>query len=137
MSRSGYSEDCDDNWQLIMFRGRVSSAIRGRRGQAFFVALRDAMDAMPVKELIADDLEAEDGAVCALGALGKARGVDLSKIDPDDSVTVAATFDIAEVLAREVVYMNDEWSWGGNESPSARWQRMRQWVQSNIKEALE
>ena len=34
MSRSGYSDDLD-NWDLIRWRGQVSSAIRGKRGQGF------------------------------------------------------------------------------------------------------
>lgn len=56
MSRSGYTEDCDDNWQLIRWRGAVASAIRGKRGQAFLRELLAALDAMPEKRLIADAL---------------------------------------------------------------------------------
>lgn len=103
MSRSGYNEDCDDNWQIIMFRGRVASATRGKRGQAFFRDLVAALDALPAKRLISDDLIREDSTgfenVCALGALGKARRVPMAHLDPDDSRTVAATFDIASLPA--------------------------------------
>ena len=35
MSRSNYSDDIDDYRQLVLWRGAVRSAIRGRRGQAF------------------------------------------------------------------------------------------------------
>jgi hypothetical protein len=40
MSRSGYSDDYGDDepWQLIMWRGAVASAFRGRRGQPFHSA---------------------------------------------------------------------------------------------------
>ena len=133
MSRSGYSDDIYDQQHFAMYRGRVTSATRGKRGQAFLKALADAMDAMPEKALIANELQDKSGAVCAIGALGAARGVDMSVLDPADSVSVAATFDIAEVLARETVYMNDEGTWNGAESPSARWDRMRGWVGSQIK----
>jgi hypothetical protein len=136
MSRAGYSEDCDDNWALIRWRGVIASATRGKRGQAFFRDLLAALDAMPAKRLIANDLIREDSTgyenVCALGALGKVRRVDLSGLDPHDPDTVAGKFNIATPLAREVVYENDE---GGfyNETPERRWARVRAWVASQIK----
>jgi hypothetical protein len=129
MSRSGYEEDCD-GWALIRWRGAVTSAIRGKRGQALLVELRDAMDAMPVKELIAHELVA-DGSFCTLGVVGQARGIPMAEIDPDDSATVASQFNIAEPLAREIVFMNDE-AWY-DETPNKRWARMRAWVEDNIK----
>lgn len=135
MSRSGYSDEVDDQQAFAMYRGRVASATRGKRGQEFFKALAAAMDAMPVKALIANSLENDHGNVCALGALGDARGVDLSAIDPEDAVTVAQVFDIAVCLAREVVYMNDEgYASYFDENPAERWTRMRQWVERQIKQ---
>jgi hypothetical protein len=91
-----------------------------------------ALDAMPDKSLIANELE-EDGGVCAIGSLGKARGVDMSKLDPEEPEAVAAAFDIATCLAQEVVYMNDEVNW--HETPGQRWERMRAWVVKQIKVA--
>lgn len=61
MSRSDYSEDLD-MWDLIRWRGQVASAIRGKRGQKLLRDLAAALDAMPVKALIADELQTEDGA---------------------------------------------------------------------------
>lgn len=130
MSRSGYDDDCG-GWALIRWRGAVTSAIRGKRGQALLTELRNAMDAMPVKELITHELVA-DGSFCTLGVVGQARGIALSEIDPDDSATVARQFDIAEPLAREIVFMNDEAGWY-QETPGKRWARMRAWVEGNIK----
>jgi hypothetical protein len=89
-----------------------------------------ALDAMPEKALIANDLENEDGDVCALGAAGKLRGVDLSKLDPEEYEAVAAAFNIAAPLAREIVYENDEGGW--RETSEQRWQRMHNWVSSQI-----
>lgn len=132
MSRSGYNEDGIDNWAHIRWRGRVASATRGKRGQAFFRDLLAALDAMPEKRLIANELETADGNVCAIGALGKARGVEMhDKLDPEDSERVAEVFNIADPLAREVVYMNDDW-WE-TETPEQRWQRMRLWVSKQIR----
>ncbi|MDE2098644.1 MAG: hypothetical protein KGL39_15425 [Patescibacteria group bacterium] len=117
---------------MAVWRGRVASATRGRRGQAFFRALLAALDAMPEKSLIVNELELPDGQVCAIGALGKARGVDMSKIDPECPEQVAPAFDVAECLAQEVVYMNDEYGHYA-ETPEARWVRMRRWVAEQIR----
>lgn len=135
MSRSGYTED-DGDGRLALWRGQVASAIRGKRGQRFLRDLVSALDAMPEKRLIKEEFECETG-VCALGALGKARGIDLTKLDPEDDEDTrkaARMFDIADQLALEVVYMNDEGSWG-SETPEERWVRMRNWAGGLIREA--
>lgn len=132
MSRSGYSDDYDDNWQFIRWQGAVKSAIRGRRGQAFLKEMLAAMDALPEKVLIRDELEDDvySGRVCALGAVGKARGLNMEKLDPHDTETVAGAFAIPGALASEVVYMNDEWF--DNNSHASRFIQMREWVRSKI-----
>ncbi|WP_315782207.1 MULTISPECIES: hypothetical protein [unclassified Bradyrhizobium] len=146
MSRSGYSEDCDDDqWGFIRYRGMVASATRGKRGQSLFRDILIGMNGMICKRLIADELE-QEGAVCAIGAAGKVRGVDMSSIDPEDSDTVAGKFDIADCLAREIVWMNDECGSTGEwledkrrwrrETPEDRFNRMRKWVRSQITDPL-
>lgn len=130
MSRSGYNEDVDNDWRAICYRGAVASAIRGARGQAFLREMLAALDALPEKKLIAGELE-EHGAVCAIGAVGKARGIDMSKLDPDEPERVASTFGVAEALAREVVFENDEGCYV-TETPEARYMRMRRWIEANI-----
>jgi hypothetical protein len=130
MSRSNYSDD-SDGWALIRWRGAVESAIRGKRGQKFLIELAEAMDAMPVKELIAKELRIGN-SFCALGVVGEKRGIDLRKIDPEDSRSVAEQFGIADAMAREIVYMNDEAPWY-DETPAQRWARMRTWVYNSIK----
>lgn len=129
MSRSGYSDDCG-GWDLICWRGAVKSALKGKRGQAFLVELRDAMDAMPDKRLIADSLQAE-GEFCTIGVIGAKRGIDMAVLDPDDREAVGEAFGISPAMASEIVFMNDEGSWQA-ETPEQRWQRMRTWVDSNI-----
>jgi hypothetical protein len=137
MSRSGYTGDCDDNWQFIMWRGAVSRAIKGKRGQQFLREMLAALDALPERKLVAWELE-KDGAVCAIGAVGKARGVDMSKLDPEDRETVAGAFGIAPALAAEIVFMNDEAGpyWKGPEPPEARFERMRKWIADQIIEPV-
>lgn len=134
MSRSGYVEvdEMDDHRQMAMWRDQVASAIRGKRGQRLLRDLLSALDAMPQKRLIAYDLVSDDGEVCALGALGKARGMDLSGIEPEDPTEVATAFDIAEQLAREIVWWNDDaGSW--SDTPEKRWTRVRAWVAEQVK----
>lgn len=129
MSRSGYSDDID-NWQLIKWRGAVASAIRGKRGQLFLMELIAAMDALPEPKLIAHALE-QDGCVCALGAVGKRRGIEMGSVDPDDHETVAGVFDLAHAMACEIVYENDE-AGPYKETPEERFIRIRKWAVANL-----
>lgn len=147
MSRSGYSEDCED---LGLWRGAVESAIRGRRGQAFLREMADALDAMPVKELVADDVVRDSEHVCAMGAVIVARRLDVSKVDIYNARDTADILGIAGALAQEIAYENDEcgrvrveeegpcqpWNWPRitwrEETPAERWTRMRAWVDQNL-----
>ncbi len=130
MSRSGYSDSCDDSWQLIMWRGQVASATRGKRGQKLLKDLLAALDEMPEKRLIAHELKCSDG-VCALGAVGERRGIEMGKLNAEDSEAVGKAFDIASQLAQEIVYKNDEQY--AYCTPEERWQRMRNWCEKQIK----
>jgi len=145
MSRSGYTDDfgCDAEWQLIMYRGAVKSAMRGARGQAFLKELLAALDAMPEKRLIAKSFEVEDGAVCALGAVGAKRGLDMTKHNTadedgydqgDGAESAAGELGIATAMAREIIWINDEGgpSYHGKETPEERWARVRAWVAKKI-----
>lgn len=151
MSRSGYSDDYDELFPnaCALYGKSLDLALGGKRGQAFLRELVEALDAMPEKRLIADVLIDEapafippnvvNGAsVCAIGAVGVKRGVDMSGLDVEDAKTVAKTFGIAECMAREIAFQNDESGsfWGsGNETPESRWQRMRHWAVSQLKAA--
>jgi hypothetical protein len=130
VSRSGYVDD-GDLAATNLWRGAVRSALRGRRGQAFLREMLAALDAMPEKRLVTSDLETSAGDVCALGALGRARAMNMSGLDPEDHENVAAAFGVAHALACEIMYENDEF-WQP-ESPENRWWRMRRWVMENIR----
>ncbi|TPN44888.1 hypothetical protein [Mesorhizobium sp. B1-1-7] len=131
MSRSGYIDDMDDQWAHIRWRDAVKAAIRGKRGQAFLREMLAAMDALPEKKLVSSELETE-GQVCAIGSVGRVRGIDMQKLDPEDIETVAATFGISEALAREIVFENDE-AWGVR-TDEERFVRMRQWIKRQIRD---
>ncbi|MDE2469410.1 MAG: hypothetical protein KGL35_11855 [Bradyrhizobium sp.] len=156
MSRSGYDNDGDyEPWSHIMWRGQVASAIRGKRGQSFLRELVAALDAMPEKRLIAHNLivspadtygpppewqfyrdikaDSECG-VCAIGAVGVKRGVNLYSLDPDNYNSIADAFGIAPQLVQEIECINDD-TWFGANTPEARWQRVRDWAAARIKDA--
>lgn len=109
MSRSGYDYDgdCENNYYLL-YPSVVRRTTNGKRGQEFFKSLASALEGLPEKRLVPNELETETGAVCALGALGKVRGIELAKLDPDDVKSVAAKFRISETLVREVTHANDD-----------------------------
>lgn len=136
--RHGYVDDLD-NWDQIRWRGRVASAIRGKRGQKMLAELRDALDAMPTKRLVSRQLQTKQGECCALGCLAAAKGKDLTEHEDDDDCDLqelngelAATFDVAECLIQEVEYENDEGAC--QETPEQRWTRMRRWVGKRLGE---
>lgn len=140
MSRSGYTDDCDDYLALGRYRAQVASSIRGRKGQAFLRELAAAMDAMRDKELIAQELVNEYGDCCTIGVVCKARELDVSEVDPEEPESVGALVGISHQLAAEIAYENDECSrmhkdengkWR-QETPAERWQRMRKWVDSKL-----
>jgi capsid portal protein len=133
VSRAGYTDDYDSQWDLIRWRGAVKSAIRGKRGQAFLREMLSALDQLPSKRLIDGDMEA-DGEVCALGAVALARGIaGLHDIDPYDRDRIAQTFGIPPALAAEIMYANDEAAgYWHEETPEQRWQRVRNWIAGKI-----
>lgn len=132
--RSGYSDELDHN-ELMLYRANVDRSIAGKRGQAFLKELADALDAMPVKELIADELIDAEGRVCAIGSVFNARGVDMSPIDYYNPDAVAKAAGIAGCLAAEIEYINDDddQRYYRTETPAARFARVRAWVAENLK----
>lgn len=132
--RSGYSDDLDGS-DVAMWRGRVASAMRGKRGQQLLRDSLKALDAMPVKRLVAEELETEAGDVCLLGACGRLRDVaDIGMIDPTEHEVLADKFNVAYCLIQEIEYVNDEmgFRWPTPETPEQRYQRVRRWLIENI-----
>lgn len=143
MSRSGYGDydDCEYNNSVDLWQQAVTRALLGKRGQAFLRELADALDALPAKRLVKNQFEV-GGEVCALGAIARRRGVDMSDVDPEQeegywlSRIVGDRLGIARSMAAEIMWHNDEaWMPGDrNETPEQRYERMRRWVDEQIKE---
>ena len=146
MSRHGYTDDCDDNWANIRWRGQVASAIRGKRGQTFLKELEVALLALPHKRLCLGVLSNGDD-VCALGAVAvqreikkgansldeamqKIKQADPSELDAEDT---AAEMGIATQLAQEIMFINDEWGYHGM-APEQRYNEVLSWVRKQIQE---
>ena len=132
MSRSGYSDDCDEGLEL--YRGNIDRATAGKRGQRFFRELVAALDALPEKRLIRGELEQETGAVCALGALRKAKNIDMEPLRESDWDALGDAFNVAPMLTQEVMYMNDDYMDfdDSSETPEERWERVRKWAAEQI-----
>lgn len=144
MGRSGYIDDWDP--EMNLYRGAVEQALYGNRGQAFLRELIAALDAMPVKELIQGDLVQTDEqgkpCYCALGAVYAARGTSLegiASVDVYDWETLASELNIAESMAREIMWWNDEGGAfilkGGENTDANRWKRMRDWAEGQLADA--
>lgn len=132
MSRSGYS-DGDGCMPLGLYRNAVDRAIGGKRGQAFLREMAAALDAMPVKELIANEIVRDDAHVCAIGSVALARQMDVRNLDTWDQAGIARRFGIATALAAEIAYENDDGY--QKETPAQRWTRMRAWVAEQLRAA--
>ncbi len=160
MGRSGYSDyddyDADAQWAMIRHAGARKSALRGRRGQDFLRRLSAALDAMPVKSLIAipgeegeyadgeappgfNRLGTPDGQVCVLGCLALAEGKKPHEIDATDYGGLGAMFNVAPIVVRDLEWENDEQSFTygdpGQESMTEgerRWAYLREWVKRNV-----
>jgi hypothetical protein len=120
VSRSGYTDgDCDsaeDFLRMMGYNANVRRCLAGRAGQAFLWELYQALEALPRRRIIKAALE-KDGDYCSLGAVARARGVELLKllrIENADDLNVdetlgilASLLGIKDMLAREIMYQND------------------------------
>lgn len=117
MSRVTYNED--DLWGAIRWAGAAKKAIYGKRGQLVLRELEAALLALPEPKLITDEFANDEGEVCALGALAKARGIDYNAmadwdVEWDDVDGVTEKLGITRTLAWEIMAQNDD---GGFEYP--------------------
>ena len=112
MSRSGYSDDCDN---LELWHAAVNRAMKDKRGQKALQEIVEALDKMPEKKLIQGSFTV--GGFCTLGALAQYRNIDVSDFNPEENdgevwpvnrKTVSARLDIAPSMVAEIMFMNDE-----------------------------
>ena len=137
MSRSGYTEDYDGDYPnaINLYRGAVKRAFKGKRGQAFLRELLAVLDAMPEKKLAANVWVEPSGAACALGVVAQARGLtdkfeQFDPGDPSDTDYAGDLLGIAQSMARELVWINDDGFF--RESDEGRWARVRAMVKGWI-----
>ena len=130
MSRSDYTEDfcIEYPWAYICWRGAVTSALKGKRGQAFLREALVALDGMDEKKLIVGELVDKDGYACLFGTVGQLRNLDMKRFvgREVDREVVGQLFGVADAMAAEIMYANDE-HWRP-ENPHQRWIRMRGWI---------
>ncbi len=142
MSRSGFSEidEWDQETILAMGRtkGRITSATRGRRGQAFLRLALSALDRMEDKRLAGGTFGVGDaGCMCLMSSVATetGRASVLSDLDPWDGegacFRLAEAFDVAPVLVQDLVWDNDE---NAPRDPAKRWEWMRARIASALQE---
>lgn len=134
MSRINYSEDEDFAGQFELWQANCDRSLHGKKGQAELRVLRDALLALPAKRLLRGELYNNAGEVCAIGAYGKYKGVDLSKYDPEDCDhdRVGIEGGMPKLVAWKVVEMNDQEFY--RMTPEERYTRMLDWVEYMIKQ---
>lgn len=129
--RFNYSEDEDFDGQFELYEANCSRSLCGKKGQAELRILRDALLAMPKKELIHEALHDEDGGMCAIGAYAQAKGVDIKTLDPEDATDeVGQEAGMPRLVAWTVVMKNDiDFD---RHTPEKRYQAMLNWVNLQI-----
>ena len=139
MSRSGYDEGSGDPLELGRWRAQVESAIRDKHGQRFFLDLIAALNALPKKKLINNELE-QKNAYSTLDTLDKHHGMDLTKLDirdweEGDWDKLGGAFNIASQLAQETMHVNDDCDdyYRRTVTDEERWRRVREWAVRQLK----
>jgi hypothetical protein len=127
-----------------LWYANLRRAMQSKRGQAFLRELLEALDALPQKRLIQGAME-RGGELCALGAVGLTRGMDLDGLDSRDHDRIANAFGISSMLAQEIAYWNDQGmeacllgltdggEWTEN-TPEDRFTFVRAWVVARLGE---
>jgi hypothetical protein len=106
--RINYSDEEEVPGQFALWDANCRRSIQGKAGQKALREFETALLAMTEKRLIKDVLVDETGAVCAIGAYARSKGLDLSKFDPEDeSDEVGIAAGMPHLVAWKVVALND------------------------------
>jgi hypothetical protein len=130
MSRHGYSDEGDDG-QGWLLRHAIDRALGGKRGQEFLRDLVAALDELPVKRLTTGAL-VKGGDYCALGAVGRHRGIKMVEGLHVGAGEAAKLFGIAPSMAAEIMFENDDGDPLELETPEGRYARVRAWTVSRL-----
>src|SRR5271169_5049168 len=90
-----------------LWRANLRRTMQSERGQAFLQELLEALDALPQKRLIQGAMQ-QGREVCALGAVGLKRRINLGGLDSRNHDELAAAFGISSMLVQEIAYWNDQ-----------------------------
>lgn len=152
------SEEEDFQNQAFLWEANLERSLKGRKGQSALRELEAALLALPDKRLIANDTVSADGAVCAIAALAKHRGYqgdmalpkepDWNNPDDDNSpywddydyetavenamVKIAADLEVPPMVAKAIIYENDNDNYRPDTTPERRYTRMLSWAQRQI-----
>ena len=128
--------------QFELWEANCQRSLRGKAGQRELRELEAALLALPAKRLVHGVLRTDDGDVCAIGAYGQYKGVDLTEFDPEDeSDKVGVAGGMPHLVAWAVVDLNDGylgWYYGDvfvRYTPEQRYDKMLAWVRAQLKEA--
>lgn len=160
--RISYSDDEERPGQFALWDANCERSLRGKRGQQALRDLEAALLALPDKRLIADAVHDETGGVCALGAYGRHKGIDLSKFPNDyDSDEIGIAGGMPRLVAWTIVALNDieldgyylymegprpmqtlyggyyggGWSERRRYTPEERYERVLAWIRERLKPA--
>jgi hypothetical protein len=89
-------------WYANLHRTMLSE-----RGQAFLWELHEALDALPQKRLFQGALQ-QGSEVCAIGAVGLKRCMDLDALDRHERDELAEAFGVSSMMVQEIAYWNDQ-----------------------------
>ena len=112
-------------------RANMRRSGQGARGQRALREIEAALIDLPAKRLIHGTLIDDNGDVCAIGAYGRHKRIDLAPYDPEDSVHVGILGGMPRLVAWQVVEMNDV---GRTVTPEERYDRVLAWVRTQLKD---
>lgn len=105
--RINYTDEEDFPGQYGLWQANCRRSMQGKPGQRALRELEAALLALPTKQLIADVLEDEDGRVCAIGALAKAKSITPTADPGYEMEAVGVELGMPRLVAWEVVAQND------------------------------
>ena len=128
--------------EFALWEGNCRRSLQGRRGQKAIQALKNALLAMPVKELHMDIFVEPSGETCAIGARMIQKKVDrgmsrelavreCAKVDPCEIQQTGVKLGMPPLVAWSVSVENDQ---DPNLSPRDRYQHVLNWVKRQLNE---
>lgn len=127
--------DEDFPGQCALYQANCDRSVHGKQGQKSLRELEQALLALPDKRLIADELETQEGEVCAIGALKRFKGIEHVQHDPEvDMDMIGVELGMPRLVAWSVVALNDhEYDYM---TPEQRYTAMLNWVQHQLRPSV-